>query len=262
MKKTEFLERVSTHKLEVLLDAPEYKHLRFQKPDTTDQYFTLMFYPGYCVFAGDMGEWVFSRTRDMMAFFRGEEISPTYWAEKCKATSRFGRGDSSDEFYNFNEDEFKKYILNYVQEFIDDEENEIAAEDAEALLNDVKSEVINGGADYGGEYNYMRLLTEYGFKIRDNLTFEFVDAWEWQFRDFTGYFLFACRAIQWGISQYDEQKIKHPAREGWKYVFEPETRYIGAYHENGKGKRSICEMDIQSLDYGPAIADFLNKKEQ
>ena len=37
--------------------------------------------------------------------------------------------------------------------------------------------------------------------------FRFADAWEWDLHDYDWQFLWCCHAIQWGISQYDKQKV-------------------------------------------------------
>ena len=48
-------------------------------------------------------------------------------------------------------------------------------------------------------------------------------------------------------------------KQGWVYRYEPATRFVGAYHDEG-GKKSICHFEDQSLgDYlGPLIALTLN----
>lgn len=36
---------------------------------------------------------------------------------------------------------------------------------------------------------------------------EFHDAWEWDLRDFIYQFLWACRAIQWGIAKFRDAQV-------------------------------------------------------
>lgn len=47
--------------------------------------------------------------------------------------------------------------------------------------------------------------------------------------------------------------------EGWRYRYEPATRFIGAYHDKG-GAVSICQFpnDEIGASLGPAIAGMLN----
>jgi hypothetical protein len=37
----------------------------------------------------------------------------------------------------------------------------------------------------------------------DHKGFQFYDTWEWDFRDYDWWFLWACQAIVWGIAQFD-----------------------------------------------------------
>lgn len=63
-------------------------------------------------------------------------------------------------------------------------------------------------------------------------------------------------------------KLMHPElrdENGWIYVYEPGTRFIGKYHENGIGKQSICEITRPKSDvdrYGYLITDLLNKNQK
>ncbi len=40
----------------------------------------------------------------------------------------------------------------------------------------------------------------------------------------------------------DREEVQRMIRNGWVFVYEPDTQYIGADHVNGIGKRSICKM--------------------
>jgi hypothetical protein len=56
-------------------------------------------------------------------------------------------------------------------------------------------------------------------------------------------------------------KIKELLKQGWRFKYEPETSFIGMYHDKG-GKKSICEMrqycHEDNLIFGEVIADYLN----
>lgn len=62
-----------------------YRHWRCQKPGSWNMGFDIMAWPGYLCFTGDMGEYLFERTEDMVAFMRGSCMSYEYAAEKCVA---------------------------------------------------------------------------------------------------------------------------------------------------------------------------------
>lgn len=206
MNKERFLERVKDHEITVLLDTTDYKHLKFSRPDANDSHFSIMFYPGFAVFTGDMGDWVFSRVADMMGFFRGDDISPSYWSEKAKATTMFGKGDSDSPFKNFDIELFQNHILQYARNYISD--RELSTLIGDRLLSTIIADVISPARGYDNEFNAFRLLTDFSYVMDDGEEFTFQDSWEWEFREFTPYFLFACYGFQWGISKYDELKKK------------------------------------------------------
>ena len=92
-----FIQSVARHELTVALDIAGYTHLRLRRPDTMTMWFDIVAWPGALVINGDMGCYVFSRTQDMFAFFRGDNgrINPHYWSEKLLAP---GRREGAMEF--------------------------------------------------------------------------------------------------------------------------------------------------------------------
>ena len=56
--------------------------------------------------------------------------------------------------------------------------------------------------------------------------------------------------------------IQNMIDNGWVFKYEPDTLFVGAEHENGRGKQSICEMSRrlgqEEHDYGKCIEQFLN----
>src|SRR5690606_1795679 len=91
------------HEMTVLLDDGLYRHLRFARPDSYCMSFSLVTWPGYLAYSGDMGNFVFTRLPDMFAFFRGplDSMSRDYWAEKCVAA------DTSDGIRRFSVELFQ-----------------------------------------------------------------------------------------------------------------------------------------------------------
>lgn len=54
-------------------------------------------------------------------------------------------------------------------------------------------------------------------------------------------------------------------RQGWRFVYDSHTRFLGCEHENGKGKFSIARFEVQAGDretlahqIGHTVALFLN----
>lgn len=62
-----------------------YRHWHCGKPGTSNQYFEIVTWPGSLCYTGDMGEFLFQRTTDMVAFMRNSAMSHAYAAEKCVA---------------------------------------------------------------------------------------------------------------------------------------------------------------------------------
>lgn len=62
-----------------------YRHYRCQRPGSWNMGFDVVTWPGSLCFTGDMGEYLFQRTDDMIAFMRGSCMSYSYAAEKCVA---------------------------------------------------------------------------------------------------------------------------------------------------------------------------------
>lgn len=218
MQSKEFLEHVKNHKMTVLHDDDAYKHLRFRQPNTSDRYFELMFYPNNCVITGDMGAWTFSRIEDMMKFHRGEglDIDFCYWKEKVVSCSRFGAGNMS-EFSDFNFDNFKNEINNYIDDYF--EHSLVEQSKVDDLKRDVSDCIFDDIDDRkhckGADLKAYELLSEYEYHYltgEGSKTFRFEDVHEFGcWGEITGYFAFACYAIRWGIQQYDEAQDERTA---------------------------------------------------
>jgi hypothetical protein len=99
------------HEITVLHSDGLYRHWRCQKPGDSNMYFDIVTWPGSLCFTGDMGEYLFQRTSDMVAFMRSSCMSYCYAAEKCVAHD--GR------LKEFSEDLFEE-ILKEAEVFDDD----------------------------------------------------------------------------------------------------------------------------------------------
>lgn len=185
-----FLNDVKEHKMTIIKDDGLYRHIRFKQPETNNMYFDLVTWPGYLCFCGDMGEYVFTRIRDMFEFFRGQPkggkeiyINTGYWSEKCVAMDKNGKIEefSPDKFI-----ETIKYILK--------NEEDVSGELREA----VESEVLAYASD-GEERAYDRAMS---FEWQGRCYFQ--DFYEHNCRDYTYSFVWCCYALAWGIKQYDQ----------------------------------------------------------
>lgn len=199
----QFSKDTATHEMTVLRDDGVYRHLRFKKPSSSSYYFDLVTWPGLLAITGDMGSNLFCRLDDMFAFFRtdrghGSGINPGYWNEKLICD---GERDGAKEF---DEEAFTRVINEYRTEWMRQmKESKSSKEDRRELWQDVEDEVLNAISDYGE--NATTKAYEFSKKY-NGVTYQFDDLFEHSFKKFTFHYIWRCRAIAWGIEQYDKLK--------------------------------------------------------
>lgn len=219
MKLTEeqFLRDVAQHEMSILLDSGVHRHLRFSKPGNSDMYFEIVTYPGYLVYSGDMGSYVFERSRDMFDFFCsnrayrkqrfGSQLStnPWYWAEKLQAVSATRSSDTG--VLEYNDDLARAYIKEQlVRWWRDDLRHDKAAR--KELREEVDQLLYGLTGCLARDYD---LVNDFSCEI-DGRGFCFIDVDTDAWREMTTQYLWCCYAIAWGIEQYEK------ASEGREYV--------------------------------------------
>lgn len=132
----------------ILMDNGIYRHLRFQKPKSSNQWFDIVTWPGYLAYSGDMGCFMFTRLKDMFEFFRdGREdgrlhINQSYWGEKLEAVDRCG---SSGSHVAFSTDRVREHVEDQITDWLeffpekfeaDDEDTAKAKKDFEGALRE------------------------------------------------------------------------------------------------------------------------------
>lgn len=194
-----FRKDVAQHELQVIRDdADSYRHLRFKAPETTNQYFDIVTWPGYLALTGDMGSFVFTRLRDMFEFFRHDSPNYSYWAEKCVAQDR-------DGVKEFSVDMLRAAVEQDVRDHVESSDEYETADDDER--NEAVVKIVG------------RIATETGFdgfsdayeahEAFYNQVVEGVDfsgSWEWNIQDFTHRFKWCCHALVYAVKAYDEFK--------------------------------------------------------
>jgi hypothetical protein len=207
----DFLKDVATHEMHVLKDDGVYRHLRFKRPGTGCYHFDIVTYPGYLVYSGDMGCYVFSRLPDMFEFFRtpkhdwnynknGLSINKGYWAEKLQAMGT--NGSAAEEF---DEDLFKQEVMAYVKEWILDHRYDTTKDERRDLWESVISEVVEVDGDSQGMRQQVAVY-DFHHKVNHRLNFYFQDFWERSYMRYTLRFVWCCYALAWGIQKYDARK--------------------------------------------------------
>ena len=194
-----FLHDVELHEMQVLRDEGIYRHIKFKNPKSNNCQFDLITWPGHICCSGDMGTYVFSRLDDMFVFFR-DQFNPEYWGEKLQSIS------SVNGYKKYSRDKFESVVRRYVEEHIED--YGLTSLQADSLRESADIDVIRKGE--------FELSAREAVRDFERENFEFHDFWEEDLGEFTEHYIWCCRAITWGVSQYDEHNKPSPARTSFK----------------------------------------------
>ena len=194
----QFLDDVKHHEMRILLDQGIYRHLHFGKPGCGNLSFSLVTWPGFLAMSGDMGEFIFERTDDMLRFFKrypdGEAphvdakkvyVNEYYWGQKMRAGSSPRKEWDRDEFISKLVQEFReKYPTGTPGRW---ETWEVIRERLE--YSDLDNE-------FQGQ--------EFASSIQDptDHTTVFEDFWDWDCTIPNSHYLWALHAISWGTERY------------------------------------------------------------
>jgi hypothetical protein len=184
-----FTAETRNHELTVLQDRGMYRHFACTDPKGSFYRFDLVTWPNNLFVRGDGFSFGFSvhPTVDLFRVFRESnhgDINPGYWQEKVTA----GRGDVKD----WSEEKFRTWLI-----------DEAAAAEARhpGAVEAVGDQILHSedhSLEYRGTAEYAVASFSHGdFRLR------IPDEWEQSFDDYSWEFLFACRAVVWGIRQYD-----------------------------------------------------------
>lgn len=208
MKLTEqrFLEDVKNHRMVVMRDDGVNRHIRFKEPETMMEHFDLITWPGYLLYTGDMGSFLFRRTTDMFSFFRTDRrdfnfnnagslsINPSYWAEKLESV------DKNGGFEEFDEEEFKQIVSSYRLQWV--RHSGLDKDERRELWEAVESDVL--GSVEEGEHVAKHAAYEFCHRVGKR-TFQFDDFFEHRLTKFTYRFMWCCYALAWGVQKYDTE---------------------------------------------------------
>lgn len=183
---TNFLLDVRDHKMTIELDQGVYRSIRFGRPGASIYYFRLNTWPGSLAISGDMGSYVFSRTRDMFEFFRDPymmgRINPQYWHEKADAVDRHGAR-------RFSQERLAEAVRRHSDEW------QVRLGDAAKIKAEVDDLVRDEFYNEAQAYEAIQ-----DFEASDGNKFNDFEA---DLTDWDYHYLWLLRAIVWGIKQYD-----------------------------------------------------------
>ena len=191
---SDFFAHVAQHQLTIEMDQGLFRHLTFKNPETFNRHFHLTTWPAYLAISGDMGCFVFTRTSDMFSFFRTRpDRDPDfgYWAEKVEAVER------SNGLREFT---MRRYLaaINEAFEGWEFEDEVVKARARDALTR-------SGVLDHQDtDHQAITTAMDYVCPVTKN---RFTDFWDHTLTEYTYRFIWCCRAIAWGIAQYDAAKL-------------------------------------------------------
>lgn len=181
----------ANHQMTILHDDGLYRHLAFQQPGRGTYWFELVTAPGSLTFSGDGDSFTFRRDRDMFGFFRGSayrgQPNMDYWAEKLTSGGRENGVMRYDSWL------MEKLVREHVAEDIRDEMTPLGV--GVAVRDMFKWAPVDD-----------ERATRETLESFEHKGYRFHDVWEWNFRDYHWWFVWACYAIVWGISEYDRVK--------------------------------------------------------
>lgn len=220
--KQRFLRDAAGHQLSIAHDDGVYRHLIFKQPGSSVYRFDLTTWPGYLAYTGDMGTYVFTRTHDMLSFFRRHSpdasIDYRYWAEKVEGA------DKHDGVRAFSFQTFKREVRQYVRQRISGMFDDVRDDDmarkrlAVAAARELRAAVETGVLEcddnevraYDAVSDFMfgnkhchHAMDSWRTLYPDDYAFAFADFWETDCKEFTLRFVWCCHAMVWGIAQYD-----------------------------------------------------------
>ena len=230
-----FQHETAEHSMTILHDDGLYRHIRFSNRKRGWAYwFELVTIPGALIFRGDGETFAFSRITDMFEFFRGPigRINPQYWAEKLttdrnsvmtydeRRLAEYVAEDlaEAEKDYPGITDAWNEKTDGFMPDYYTNNEHE-----AREALDDFEFGVIyratcacGASAECAEEYDATRWRSDHitpentrrahSSSVKRIDGFRFSDTWEWRLKDYNWWFLWACQAIVWGITCYDEQK--------------------------------------------------------
>lgn len=200
-----FLKDVASHQLIVNLDQGVYRDITVKKPNSVDMHYNITTRPGFLIFTGDMGDFIFERTNDMFGFFRSQDdayyINTGYWGEKVQAgeVSKFCEDAASESIKYRLED----YIADLDLTDPDDQKKSKQAQDA---VDDFLSSIASVG-----EFEFWDAINSWDTDEAGGLELE--DFWESTTTAKTYHFVWACYAIVHAIKLYDEFKAQEPSHD-------------------------------------------------
>ncbi len=197
----DFQKDTAKHEMTILQEEGAYRHIRFGEKGSSFYAISIATWPGYLAVTGDMGDFVFTRVRDMFEFFRGKDnINPGYWGEKLVAEPR-----GSEYGKKWSEEAFKRDVHNYLEGNLEPLED-LESEDEIETNKAIREEITESLKFITHKYEADDFIANF-----DEHDFQFDSFYEYDCTEYTHQFLWICYAIVEVIKRYDAAKAEQAA---------------------------------------------------
>lgn len=180
----ELPEQLAKFTIELKHSHGMYRHWLCGEPGNCNRHFNIVTWPGSLCYTGDMGDYLFQRTNDMVAFMRGSAMSYSYAAEKCVAHD--GR------LKEFNEELFEEQLATRLAETESDDEMSLAQ--VTEAIDGIRDEYNN----YSNPPDAMKAMYESGLWDGSDIP---------SCETYTYHFLWCLHAIKWFCDKVAETEL-------------------------------------------------------
>lgn len=196
----QFQQDTPDHQMTVLHHEGEYKHLRFQSPNTNLFWYDIHTAPGFLTITGDVGTFSFRLSgRNPLAVFNQDRINPSYWKEKLA-----GKPDSVMEFSS-------AMAVDFLTTRVEEIQDSYYEENISSQLQDQLNFYLPSISQVEDEEEARKLLSGMSFFTPETGELKLDDLWETSLTLPSVYFMWHCAALQHAAHKYfaEHSAVEH-----------------------------------------------------
>lgn len=184
-----FAKDVAEHVITIKHSHGLYRHYRCQRPRSWCMGFDIVAWPGSLCYTGDMGDYLFQRTDNMVEFMRTAVRDRGYAAQKCV---------TKHDIKEWREDLFRKALADRLKEAKTIRVMRHGSFRDESVLDKIR-EITAAYDEYSSQHDAVKAMYESGLWDGCDLP---------ECTDYTHAFLWCLHAIQWFCEHVHEAKEK------------------------------------------------------
>lgn len=198
-----FMKTINFHTVEVIVNDGYNRRIKFQNFSNNKYDFEIITWEKVLCIMGYMGNYVFSRNKDMFVFFKPKDLGsiniyPDYWSSKLLSVDKkYGYRKYDPEKLH---DCIKKYYSNFMI-------LGLGMEERQSLWHNIQDEVL---VHVDEEHNVYSAIDRFSFQKEGSGNIDFNDFFklygEDSLKSYTDNFLWCCYAIIWAVDWYYQIK--------------------------------------------------------